>query len=50
MYSYASRISPADRWKIIAYVRALQLSRDARLDDVPQGERSKLVVSEGPSE
>lgn len=29
MYSYASRVEPADRWAIIAYVRALQLSRHA---------------------
>ena len=31
MYSYAERISEADRWKIVAYVRALQLSSD-RID------------------
>ncbi len=35
MYPYASRIRPDDRWAIIAYVRALQLSRNARLDDLP---------------
>jgi mono/diheme cytochrome c family protein len=29
MYSYASRIKPADRWAIVAYVRALQLSQGA---------------------
>ena len=27
MYSYASRIEPEDRWRIAAYIRALQLSR-----------------------
>ncbi len=27
MYSYAARVAPADRWAIIAYIRALQLSR-----------------------
>jgi mono/diheme cytochrome c family protein len=31
MYSYASRISPADRWAIVTYVRALQLSQNAQL-------------------
>lgn len=34
MYSYASRIAPADRWAIVAYVRALQLSQNARPADV----------------
>ena len=42
MYSYASRIPPDDRWAIVAYVRALQASRKARLDDVPAEERSRL--------
>ncbi|EMD84447.1 c-type cytochrome [Pacificimonas flava] len=28
MYSYADRVSPADRWAIAAYVRALQLAYD----------------------
>ncbi len=31
MYSYASRIDPADRWAIVAYIRALQLSRQPAL-------------------
>jgi mono/diheme cytochrome c family protein len=34
MYSYASRIPPDDRWRIVAYVRALQLSQYATLDDL----------------
>lgn len=29
MYSYASRIEPADRWAIVAYIKALQLSQNA---------------------
>jgi mono/diheme cytochrome c family protein len=29
MYGYADRIAPADRWAIVAYVRALQLSQHA---------------------
>ena len=29
MYSYASRVAPDDRWRITAYIRALQLSQDA---------------------
>jgi len=42
MYSYASRISPEDRWRIAAYIRALQLSEHAKIEDVPEAERPKL--------
>ena len=31
MYSYADRVAPADRWAIVAYIRALQLSQRAPL-------------------
>jgi len=36
MYSYASRIVPEDRWAIVAYIRALQLSQNADLSDADQ--------------
>ncbi|HEY3563445.1 MAG TPA: cytochrome c [Casimicrobiaceae bacterium] len=42
MYSYADRVAPADRWAIVAYIRALQLSQDARIDDVPPEHRAEL--------
>ena len=42
MYSYASRIKPEDRWAIAAYIRALQVSQGATLDDVPAAERRRL--------
>ena len=42
MYPYASRVEPMDRWAIAAYVRALQLSHNARPEDVPPNEQSKL--------
>lgn len=42
MYAYASRVSPEDRWAIIAYIRALQLARDAKLSDVPMKERATI--------
>jgi mono/diheme cytochrome c family protein len=42
MYSYASRVSPEDRWRIAAYIRALQLSQQANLADAPPAEREKL--------
>ena len=43
MYSYASRIPTRDRWAIAAYVKALQLSQNATVDDVPESERSRLL-------
>jgi hypothetical protein len=43
MYSYASRVDPEDRWRIAAYIRALQLSQHATLQDVPEPERSELT-------
>lgn len=42
MFSYADRIEPDDRWAIVAYIRALQLSQHARLQDVPQPQRNRL--------
>ena len=42
MYSYADRVAPRDRWAIVAYIRALQLSRHAALSDVPDNERAAL--------
>jgi mono/diheme cytochrome c family protein len=46
MASYAYRVAPADRWAIIAYIRALQFSQHARLEDVPAAERRKLQGAE----
>ena len=43
MYPYGYRILPRDRWAIIAYIRALQLSRHATMNDVPVAERTKLM-------
>ena len=43
MYSYASRVPPEDRWRIIAYIRALQLSQRATINDVPENEREQLM-------
>jgi hypothetical protein len=42
MFSYASRIPPEDRWAIIAYIRALQLSQGATLGDVSQEDVNQL--------
>jgi mono/diheme cytochrome c family protein len=35
MYGYSAQIPPADRWAIIAYIRALQLSRNAKVSELP---------------
>jgi hypothetical protein len=45
MPDYASQIPPQDRWNIVAYVRALQLSQNATRADVPAGQ---TVPSEPP--
>ena len=42
MPDYAAQIAPADRWAIIAYVRALQLSEHATVADVPAERRTDL--------
>jgi mono/diheme cytochrome c family protein len=36
MYPYGSQLSVEDRWAVVAYVRALQRSRLATLDEVPE--------------
>jgi mono/diheme cytochrome c family protein len=43
MYSYADRVAPRDRWAIVAFIRALQLSQNARLEDVPPERRAELA-------
>jgi mono/diheme cytochrome c family protein len=47
MFSYADRIAPADRWAIVAYIRALQLSQAAPVADLPPALRDTLVVASG---
>jgi mono/diheme cytochrome c family protein len=42
MGGYGPNVPIADRWAIVAYVRALERSRLASLDDVPEAQRSKL--------
>jgi len=48
MASYASRVEPDDRWRIAAYIRALQLSESARLTDVPADQRQNLPAEAPP--
>ncbi len=42
MPPYGSMIPPQDRWAIVAYVRALQISQNATVADVPPTDRAKL--------
>jgi mono/diheme cytochrome c family protein len=42
MGSYGANVTVEDRWAIIAYLRALQLSRLGSLDDVPEALRATL--------
>ena len=42
MADYAAQVPVKDRWAIAAYLRALQLSQHATLDDVPPDERGQL--------
>lgn len=42
MAAYGPQIAPEDRWAIVAYIRALQLSRNASIEDVPPDQRDRL--------
>jgi hypothetical protein len=45
MYSYAARIEPADRWRVAAYIRVLQLSQNATMEQVPAEDRDKVTAA-----
>ena len=47
MPSYRSQIPARDRWRIVAYVRALQISRHAELDALPPGVRKQTEEALG---
>ena len=42
MPSYADQVRPEDRWAIVVYIRALQRSQNAGLEDMPEELRSKI--------
>jgi len=46
MPDYAEQIPPEDRWAIVAYIRALQLSQQAAVTDAPENEQRRLRESE----
>jgi mono/diheme cytochrome c family protein len=44
MVSYGDRVEPADRWAIVAYIRALQLSQYAQVAKLPADTRARLAA------
>jgi mono/diheme cytochrome c family protein len=50
MPDYAAQIKVEDRWAIVAYIRALQLSEHATVDDVPADRRNSLDQPPAPTE
>jgi mono/diheme cytochrome c family protein len=44
MPNYAQQVPPADRWAIVSYIRALQLSQQASINDVPPDARGQLAA------
>ena len=42
MYPFGSRITPEDRWAIISYIRALQLSQNATTDQIESSDKTQL--------
>ncbi len=42
MYSFNDRIKPHDRWAIVAYIRALQLSQAVSVDELPRAMVAEL--------
>jgi len=46
MPDYSSQIPVEDRWRIVAYIRALQLSQHGSTADVPASQRGSLAGEE----
>ena len=46
MSGYGAQIPVADRWAIVAYVKALQRSQTADLNDIPSHQRNDLPLIE----
>jgi mono/diheme cytochrome c family protein len=42
MMAYGDKVTVKDRWAIVAYIRALQKSQNARIEDVPDDQRARL--------
>ena len=46
MSSYASQLEPQDRWAIAAYIRALQLSQNAPVDDLSPEDLERVAAGD----
>jgi hypothetical protein len=49
MYSYAARVEPEDRWRIVAYIRALQLSRQGTAQEMPASASASAAAPDSGS-
>ncbi|XZE36807.1 quinol:electron acceptor oxidoreductase subunit ActD [Pirellulaceae bacterium SH501] len=49
MPGYAASLTPKERWAIALYVKALQKSRNASIDDIPVDKRSELEPAAAPA-
>lgn len=43
MPDYRAQLTVEDRWAVVAYLKALQLSQHATMSDVPEAERGRLA-------
>jgi hypothetical protein len=54
MPDYSAQLAPADRWAVVAYIKALQLSQNAQSSDLPAGAHAQpledIAREEGSSE
>jgi mono/diheme cytochrome c family protein len=48
MYAHGDRVEPRDRWAIVAYIRALQLSQHAALADLPADAQTRMAIESKP--
>ena len=48
MPDYRAQVSPRDRWAIVAYIRALQLSQHGAKTDIPGGDPTKASPAQAP--
>jgi mono/diheme cytochrome c family protein len=49
MLNYASQVQPRDRWAIVAYIRALQYSQNANVNDLSADARARVpAVGQAP--
>jgi mono/diheme cytochrome c family protein len=45
MLNYAAQVQPRDRWAIVAYIRALQYSENANINDLSADARAKVPAA-----